>query len=50
MYGLQHALILRRNYDDDAIIKTDDKENCVEKVAKRKSCSYEISWYMPRVT
>ena len=47
MYGLQHTLILRRNYDDDAIIKTDVKENDVDKVADGKVIISKLSWYMP---
>ena len=50
MYGLQHTLILRRNYDSDAIIKTVVKENGVDKVADRKVNISKFSWYMPHVT
>ena len=50
MYGLQHTLILRRNYDDDAIIKTVDKENGVDKVADGKVINLNLSWYMPHAT
>ena len=49
MNGLQHTLILRRNYDDDAIIKT-DKENDVDKVADEKVIFSKLSWYIPHVT
>ena len=36
IYGLQHTPILRHNYDDKVIIKTDDKKNDVDKLEDRK--------------
>ena len=50
MYGLQHELILRRNSNYIAIIKTDDKENGVDKVADRKVEILKLSRYVPHVT
>ena len=50
MHGLQHTLILRRNYDDDAIIKSDAKENDTDKVADGKVIISKLSWYMPHAT
>ena len=47
---MQHKLILRRNGDDNAIIKTDDKENGVDEVADGKIEISKLSWYMPHVT
>lgn len=50
MYGLQHTLILRRNYDDEAIIKSDDKEDGADKIDDGKVTVLKLSWYMPHVT
>ena len=36
MYGLKHTLILRRNCDDDAIIRIDNEENDKYKVTDGK--------------
>lgn len=51
IYGLQHTLILRRNYNADAILKSSERDaNNIEKVADGKLNILKLSWYMPHVT
>lgn len=50
MYGLQHTLILRRNYDADAILKSQEQEDEVDKVPDGKLIISKLSWYMPHIT
>lgn len=50
IYGLQHTLILRRNYDADAIFKSNAQEANVDKVMDGKLNILKLSWYMPHVT
>jgi len=47
MYCLQHILILRRNSDSEAILKSDAQESDVDKVPNWKIIISKISWYMP---
>lgn len=47
MYGVEHTLILRRNHDSDAIIKSNEKEGNVEAVPRGKIIISKLSWHMP---
>lgn len=50
MYGLKHELLLyRRSPDDDAILKSDEKDGANDAVAKAVVKLTKVSWRMPRI-
>ena len=49
MYGVKHALTLRRSHDNDAIIKPETMNDNEDAVANAKVTLSKISWHMPHI-